>query len=86
MAVEGICGLELSNTYLRINPAIPKDWEKVEIKLHNKRGNLLIEVQNPDHVGNGVSWIKVDGQTIKGEAIRFPGKGKSRHVVVRMGR
>ncbi len=86
LAVEGICGLEVSNTYLRINPAIPKDWEKVEIKLHNKRGNLLIEVQNPDHVGNGVSWIKVDGQTIKGEAIRFPGKGKSRHVVVRMGR
>jgi cyclic beta-1,2-glucan synthetase len=86
LAVEGIFGVDVSGAYLRINPAIPKNWGQARIEIQNARGQVSIDIQDPDHVGCGVLRVMVDGKVVKGTSVRFPGKGKSRNVVVRLGK
>lgn len=86
LAIEGILGVTLRNTTVHLDPSIPLDWGEATIDLQNKRGRISIKIKDPEHVGSGITRIEVDGKRIKGKAVRFPGKGKSRNAVVFLGK
>jgi cyclic beta-1,2-glucan synthetase len=86
LAVEGILGVTVKNTMVHLDPSIPSDWGEAQIVVQNARGTLSIEIRDSQNAGSGVSWIEVDGKRVKGQAVRFPGKGKKRYAVVQLGK
>ena len=68
-SVEGILGMRPDFYGLRIDPAIPEDWDKFEIEKEFRGKKLHIVVENPDHKESGVSRIDLNGQTIEGNYI-----------------
>ena len=85
MGVEGILGLKLLAGAIKIDPCLPEKWGGAQLTLKNTRGSINITIEDPEHVGKGVLWITADGKRLRGSSIRFPGKNRSRTVVVRLG-
>ena len=85
LGVEGILGLQLVAGAIQIDPCLPKQWGSAQLTLKNARGCINITIEDPEHVGQGVLWITADGKRLRGSSIRFPGKKRSRDVVVRLG-
>jgi len=85
LGVEGILGVTLAAGAIKLDPCLPKKWGRADLTLENARGTINIAIEDPDHLGHGVQWITVDGKRLRGNTIRFPGRGKIRNVVVRLG-
>lgn len=85
LAVEAILGLRLRNGALHIAPCLPKHWGRAEAEIRHANGRISIRIEDPEHAGRGVAWMEADGKRVRGETVRFPGRNRSRHVVVRLG-
>lgn len=85
LGVEGILGLKLVAGAIQVDPCLPEKWGGAQLTLKNTRGSINITIEDPEHVGKGVLWITADGKRLRGSSIRFPGKNRSRNVVVRLG-
>lgn len=85
LGIDGILGLSLATGAVRLDPCLPKSWGRADMTLENRRGSIRIAVEDPDHVGQGVLWITADGKRLRGNTVRFPGRNRSREVVVRLG-
>lgn len=82
--LDYICGVQPRLEGLRIDPCVPADWKEFEIKRAFRGANYHIKISNPLGVMKGVSWIKVDGEKVKGDIL--PVFSSGHHVVeVKMG-
>ncbi|MCR9139692.1 MAG: DUF3131 domain-containing protein [Alphaproteobacteria bacterium] len=85
LGVDGILGLTPVAGAVRLDPCLPKNWGRAELMLTNTRGTIRIVIEDPDHVGKGVLWITADGRKLRGNKVRYPGRNKTREVLVRLG-
>ena len=67
--VEGILGMRPDFDGLRIDPAIPSEWDGFTIDRDFRGHRLHIEVKNPSHVESGVREITLNGRVIPGGCI-----------------
>ncbi|SDZ34062.1 cyclic beta-1,2-glucan synthetase [Jannaschia faecimaris] len=85
LGVSGILGVHPVPGGVRLDPCLPKDWGQAEFMLEGELGRLEIEIGDADHIGYGQAQIIVDGRGIDGSIVEYPGKGRTRTVVVRIG-
>ncbi len=67
--VEGILGIRPDFYGLKIEPAVPKDWEEFEIEKDFRGKHLHITVCNPGHAQCGCKKLILDGETLEGNYI-----------------
>ena len=79
--MEEIFGLKLRKNTLRIDPCIPKNWDKFSIKFKNYQ----IKIANPNKVNRGVREVFLDGIKQSNNQIPFFDDANSHLVVVNMG-
>ena len=84
LAVNGILGASLTDGDVQFQPCLPKSWGGAELHFDGPRGKLSVVIDDPLHVGTGAVRVSVDGQQIAGKLVRFPGPGKTAHVVVEL--
>ena len=85
LAVQGILGANLNAGRLSPDPCLPRDWGGAQIILNRPNGRLSVTIEDPDHQGQGIAQIIVDGKIHRTKTVRFPGAGKTRKVVIRLG-
>jgi len=84
-ATEWILGARRDFDGLKIDPCLPKHWEKCRIERPFRNAIYRIEIENPNHVEKGVKEIYVDDTKINGDIIKPHGDGKVHKVKVIMG-
>ena len=67
--VEGILGIRPDPEGLRLAPAIPSEWEHLEIVKEYRGKQLHISVENPMHKETGASKLLLNGQPLEGNYI-----------------
>ncbi len=67
--VEGILGMRPDFYGLEIAPAIPEEWEHVEIQKVFRGKNLDIKIYNPEHAQSGCKKLIVNGNEMTGNYI-----------------
>lgn len=67
--VEGILGMRPDLDGLCISPAIPKEWETLEIQKEFRGRHLHIVIKNPGHVEEGYKRMLVNGKEVIGNYI-----------------
>lgn len=67
--VEGILGMRPDFYGLKIAPAIPKEWEFLEIDKEFRGNHLHITVHNMGHAESGCKKLLVDGKELEGNYI-----------------
>jgi len=80
LGVEAILGLRLCSGHLVINPCLPKDWGVFEAEIKGPQGSLAIRVEDPEHIGSGITEIIIDGSPCEKPVIKFPTDGSVRRV------
>ncbi|MCF8467309.1 MAG: hypothetical protein K9G33_07900 [Sneathiella sp.] len=86
LGVEGVLGLQLKNGAIHIDPCMPKEWGTAKMLLKNDNGTISITIEDPEHAGKGVAWMTVDGKCADGHTACFPGSGRLRNIVIRLGK
>jgi len=84
-ATKYILGIRPQHNGLKIDPAIPKDWDGFTAKRHFRNAIYNIEVKNPNQVSKGVKEMKVDGKKVAGNIAPIFEDGKEHTVEVIMG-
>jgi cyclic beta-1,2-glucan synthetase len=67
--VEWILGLRKEGAALRIDPCIPRHWERFAIRYRHGRSLYRIQVENPKGVCRGVSRLEFDGALLSAAAL-----------------
>lgn len=80
-----ILGIRPEYNGLKIDPKIPSEWPGFTMQRHFRGNDYIIEVSNPDKVGQGVRSITLDGRAVKGNVINPKADGKSHRIKVVMG-
>jgi cellobiose phosphorylase len=65
-----ILGIRPTFDGLKIDPAIPANWDGFTVTRKYRDVTYLINVTNPKHVTKGVESVTVNGKQIKGSVIR----------------
>ncbi len=68
-SVEGILGMRPDLDGLKIAPAIPAQWEHLEITKWFRGSRLHIRIENPQHVQSGCRSMTLNGQRLEGNYI-----------------
>ena len=84
-ATQYILGIKPEHNGLRIDPCIPKKWNKFKVTRRFRGAKYNIEVKNPGSVNTGVKLIRVNGSEIQGTILPVIQKGKTCEVEVIMG-
>lgn len=80
-----ILGIQPDFDGLKVDPAIPKDWDGYKVTREFRGDVFEVEVKNPNHVCKGISSLVVDGKEIDGNVIPMFKDGKKHTVVATMG-
>lgn len=67
--VEGICGMRPDADGLKIDPAIPAEWNGFKIEKNFRGKKLNIAIDNSAHVESGVKELILNGNTLEGNYI-----------------
>ncbi len=67
--VEGILGIRPGFYGIKIEPAVPKEWESFEINKDFRGKHLHITVSNKNHAETGCKRLIVNGEEIEGNYI-----------------
>ena len=67
--MEGILGLRPDLDGLRIAPAIPKGWTRLEIEKDFRGKHLHIMVENPNGKESGCEKLTLNGRELEGNYI-----------------
>jgi len=86
VSVNWILGIRAEKDGLRIDPCIPKTWEKFRLTRTFRGAVYEIEVENPQGVTSGVKEISIDNRKLDDNLIPAIGDGKSHQVRVVMGK
>jgi cyclic beta-1,2-glucan synthetase len=84
VGLEAILGFTKEGNQLRIEPCIPRAWERFEISYRFANSLYEITVVNPEHVERGVSHVALDGVAVDG-AIELVNDGATHRVAVTLG-
>jgi cyclic beta-1,2-glucan synthetase len=79
-AIEGILGLHVGGTTLRIDPCIPRNWPRVQISLRHGGSLYVIAIENPRGVNRGVQLLLLDGDEATGAEIALVDDGRTHTV------
>lgn len=82
VATHYILGIRPENDGLRIEPAIPKDWDKFSVKRQYRGSTLHITVLNPQHKTHGVTSMLIDGKHVEGNLVPIFNDGKDHTIMV----
>ena len=63
--IEYILGLKIKNSYLSIEPCIPKDWKEYSIRYKWKNSVYNINIKNPNNKNSGVEKVVINGVVSK---------------------
>lgn len=83
--IEEILGLCIRGETMRINPVIPGEWKGFRMTLRHGEAVYEIRVDNPEHRGNGVAFVELDGRRITDGVIELSREFVKHRVLVRMG-
>lgn len=81
-----ILGIQPDYDGLKIDPAIPPEWDGYKV-IREFRGAIYeITIENPQHISKGINSITVDGTKIDGNIVPNAKDGKKHQVSVIMGK
>jgi cyclic beta-1,2-glucan synthetase len=84
--VEEVLGLKVRGDRLRVNPVIPGWWEGFRLQYRHGEAIYEMQVDNPDHLERGVSWVEMDGRRLADAMVPLE-RGLVKHrILVRMGK
>lgn len=83
--IEELLGLTVRGDTLRITPVIPKLWDGFQISYRHGEAMYEIQVENPEHCAQGVTLVRLDGQTIADGIIPLSREAAKHQILVRMG-
>jgi len=87
--LEWILGFHKQGDALRIDPCIPKDWERFKITYRHGTTPYEITIDNPSHVSRGVSSVTLDDVLLPTDTadalVPLTDDGRPRSVLVVMG-
>ncbi len=84
--IEEVLGLKKCGNQLIIDPVIPDWWDGFKIHLRHGEAIYVIEVQNPDHIQQGVAWLELDGQRLEESFITLDPEPVKHILRVQMGK
>jgi cyclic beta-1,2-glucan synthetase len=67
--LESILGLRKEGAALRIDPCIPRRWERFEVRYRHGGSLYRIRVENPKGVCRGVARLHLDGEPLSAQAL-----------------
>ena len=71
-AVEGILGIRAEHDGLRVDPAMPTDWDRYSVTRRFRDTEYRITVEKPAGVVGRVASLVVDGETVEGNVVPLP--------------
>jgi cellobiose phosphorylase len=75
-----ILGIIPDYSGLKIDPAIPSDWDGYSVSRFFRGATYNIKIENPNHVSKGIKSLTVDGKAVEGNVI--PDCKEGTHEVV----
>ncbi len=84
-ATQWILGIRPTFKGLLVDPCIPPEWDGFGVVRYFRGVRYEIDVQNPDHVGQGVKAVVVDGEVIEDHVLPLSEDGQTHRVMVVMG-
>ncbi len=85
LGLEGFLGLKKRGDRLEIDPRIPRDWPGFHVTYRFGPATYEFQVQNPDHVHQGVQQVSLNGQTLPDKVIPLSQDGGNYSVLIVMG-
>ena len=85
LGLEGFLGLKKRGDWLEVDPRIPRDWTGFRFTYRFGSTTYEFQVQNPDHVDQGVQQVSLNGQALPGKAIQLSQDGGMHTVLIVMG-
>ena len=82
VAVESILGLRLLGDRFRVEPTIPNDWPRYELRYRCGGTTYTIVVENPERVSRGVGRVELDGSELPSGEIPILADGRQHDVRV----
>ncbi|HEX3029181.1 MAG TPA: glycosyl hydrolase family 65 protein [Clostridia bacterium] len=83
--VEGILGMRPDADGLKINPAIPSEWEGFQIKKMFRGMQLNMMFKNPHHAESGVQEITLNGEKLTDNYIPAEKLKSKNDIIIIMG-
>ena len=83
-ATQYILGIQPDYAGLKIDPCIPKNWDKVNVVRKFRGKTLNISIINPNGIQKGVKKITINEKEIEGNLITMDMMEKDNEVVVEM--
>jgi len=80
-----VLGIRADYDGLLVNPCIPSQWDRFEVRRRFRNAGYQITVQNPKHLCSGVESITVDGSPISSQLLPAFADGATHHVTVELG-
>lgn len=79
-----ILGIKPKYDGLVVDPCIPSDWDEYEVVRKFRNSTYKISVKNPNHKESGISEVKLDGETFKGNKFPVFDDGKEHTIEIVM--
>lgn len=83
--IEEVLGMDVAGGALTVDPVIPPGWKHFGIRYRRGEALYEIDVENPDGVSRGVSWVELDGRRLDDRRVPLDETPLRHRVVVRMG-
>ena len=84
--VEDVLGLKVRGSSMRVDPVIPGWWEGFRLSYRHGDAVYEIQVENPEKLERGVSFVEMDGRRISEGLIPLERALVKHKVLVRMGK
>jgi cyclic beta-1,2-glucan synthetase len=85
LGLEGFLGLKKRGDRLEVDPHIPRDWPGFLVTYRFGAATYEFQVQNPDHVHQGVKQVSLNGQALPDKVIPLSQDGGKNSVLIVMG-
>src|SRR5450756_1721424 len=85
-ASQWILGIRAEYDGLRIDPCLPKEWERFEASRKFRGATYQIRVSKPKGICKGIAQVVVDGKKIEGNLIAPHPAGSEVEVEVTLGK
>ena len=80
--LEGLLGFKLHGNRLELNPCIPQSWSGFRLQFRHQGTHYEIQVENPQHICQGVCNISLDGRQLTTSYIELVNDQKTHHVQI----
>ena len=85
VCLDWILGVRAEIRGLLVDPCIPPEWDAYRVSRRFRRATYEIEVENPDHICQGVREILVDGKKHDSYLLPVFPPGETHQIRVVMG-